>query len=121
MKTLRLNNNASIPILGFGTWQLEGKTCQMAVEKALEIGYRHIDTAKAYGNHQVIGQVLQKSGIPRKNIFLTSKVWITDMKCQDLLDAFQTVLENLQTDAGKDGQAQQLNTQPNDVTAGSGQ
>jgi len=98
MKSLKLNEQTSIPILGFGTWQLEGDVCQKAVEIALETGYRHIDTAKAYGNHKIIGQVLQKSAINRKNIFLTSKVWITDMKRPDLLDAFKTVLEDLQTD-----------------------
>jgi len=89
---------SSIPVLGFGTWQLEGDMCKKAVETALDIGYRHIDTAKAYGNHKQIGQVLQKSAIKRNDIFLTSKVWITDMKRSDLLDAFKTVLEDLQTD-----------------------
>lgn len=88
----------SIPILGFGTWQLEGKICQKAMESALEIGYRHIDTAKAYGNHKIIGRVLKNSGIKRKDIFLTSKVWITDMQRQNLLEAFRAVLDDLQTD-----------------------
>ena len=64
-----------IPALGFGTWELEGDTCTSMVETALELGYRHIDTAYYYKNEGEVGRALTASGIPRDEIFVTSKVW----------------------------------------------
>ncbi len=64
-----------IPILGHGTWQVQGAACQQATEAALEIGYRHIDTAKVYGNHTDIAVALKHAQIPRDQLFITSKLW----------------------------------------------
>ena len=65
---------ARIPALGFGTWQLSGRTCYDAVRHALDLGYRHIDTAQMYGNETEVGCALRDSGIARGEIFLTTKI-----------------------------------------------
>lgn len=69
-----LNNGISIPKVGFGTWMIDDETVIQAVKDALEIGYRHIDTAQAYGNEHGVGKAIRNSGINRSEIFLTSKV-----------------------------------------------
>lgn len=74
MKSLMLNEKASIPVLGFGTWQLTGDTCVAAVAEALRVGYRHIDTADAYGNHTEVLAGIRRSGIPRSELFITTKL-----------------------------------------------
>lgn len=66
---------ARIPALGLGTWHLEGAEAERTVERALEIGYRHIDTAQVYGNEEAIGRALERSNLPRDELFLTTKVW----------------------------------------------
>jgi diketogulonate reductase-like aldo/keto reductase len=96
-KTLLLSNGQQIPVLGLGTWQLTGDLCTKAVEKALEIGYRHIDTAERYENHNAIGQALLQSGIPRKELFLVSKVWREHLERSAVLDACKRILEELKT------------------------
>jgi diketogulonate reductase-like aldo/keto reductase len=93
-----LNNHLQQPSLGFGTWQLTGKTGFEAVSNALTIGYRHIDTAAIYGNHQEIGQALIASGINREDIFITSKIWKNDLQKTRLLSSFETILKDLQID-----------------------
>ena len=65
----------SIPRLGFGTWRLSGAECQAAVESALSLGYRAVDTAEMYGNEEPVGAGIKASGLPRDEVFLTSKVW----------------------------------------------
>ncbi len=87
-----------IPLLGFGTWQLQGSEAESAVKKALEIGFRHIDTADRYNNHKEVGQALQDSGVPRSEIFLTTKVWHSDLRSKDLHKAVNRFLKELQTD-----------------------
>jgi len=72
-------NGASIPALGFGTWQLRGAACVQAVQAALATGYRHIDTARMYGNEREVGEGLRASGVKRDDIFLTTKVWRDDI------------------------------------------
>ena len=69
----------TFPKLGLGTFQLSGKTCQQAVETALEIGYRHIDTAQMYGNEAEVGAGLKGSGLARSSIHLTTKVWYENL------------------------------------------
>jgi diketogulonate reductase-like aldo/keto reductase len=69
---------ALIPILGLGTWELRGKACARIVEQALRLGYRHIDTAQAYDNEREVGEGVRASGIPREQIFITTKVWWTN-------------------------------------------
>ena len=71
-----LNNDVKIPSIAFGTWELpEGEVAYQAVLKALEYGYRHIDTAQIYGNEKSVGQAIKDSKIDRQDIFLTTKVW----------------------------------------------
>ncbi len=73
-RTLTLADGSTIPTLGLGVWQVsEGTDCEKAVEWALELGYRHIDTAQAYGNEASVGKAMRASGVPRKEIFLTTK------------------------------------------------
>lgn len=74
MKTFQLNDGNEIPALGFGTWKLTGDKCTEAVKNALEIGYRHIDTADMYGNHSEVNKGIKESGIAREEIFLTTKI-----------------------------------------------
>src|SRR5688572_3703670 len=65
----------TVPKLGFGTWEITGSDCEEAVADALEIGYRHIDTAQAYDNEAEVGKALAASGIPREELWLTTKLW----------------------------------------------
>ena len=69
---------ADIPVLGLGTWQSEGDDAQRAVEHALSAGYRHIDTATLYGNERGVGEGIRASGLPREQVFVTTKVWNDD-------------------------------------------
>jgi diketogulonate reductase-like aldo/keto reductase len=77
--TITLNDGHVIPQLGLGVWQSRaGKTCEAAVLAALEAGYRHIDTASMYGNEESVGAAIRMSGIPREEIFVTTKLWNSD-------------------------------------------
>lgn len=98
MKTYKLNAGGDIPALGFGTWQITGEECTTAVSKALEIGYRHIDTAAAYGNHIDVGRAIKASSIKREEIFLTSKVFRGDLYQTAVMEIFKMSCEDLQTD-----------------------
>lgn len=86
-----------IPLLGYGTWKLAGDTCIQAVTDALEIGYRHIDTAHHYENHQAIHKAILDSGIPREEIFLTSKVWRDKLTKQQVIDEGKRACDELGT------------------------
>lgn len=68
-------NGAKIPVIGLGTWDLRGNTCARMVEAALRLGYRHIDTAEMYGNEAEVGEGVRASGVPRAEVFVTTKVW----------------------------------------------
>ena len=97
--TFQLLNGVKIPCIGFGTWQVEdGKEAVNSVKSALEIGYRHIDTAQMYENEESVGSGVKQSGIDRKEIFITSKLNNTVRGYQQTLDAFETSLKKLQTD-----------------------
>jgi len=74
MKMIKLNDQVSLPVLGFGVWQLTPEECQKSVEEAFKVGYRHIDTADAYGNHQAVGEAIKNSGLKREEFFITTKV-----------------------------------------------
>ena len=87
-----------MPALGFGTWQLENGTAVPLVEKALEVGYRHIDTAQIYGNERDVGAGLKASGVKRDEIFLTTKVWIDQFHDGDLQRSAEKSLERLGVD-----------------------
>jgi 2,5-diketo-D-gluconate reductase A len=73
-RTVTLNNGAELPLVGFGTWQLRGEAAYDAVRHALDVGYRHLDTATMYGNEAEVGRALRDSGIPRDEVFVTTKV-----------------------------------------------
>ena len=87
-----------IPALGYGTWQLKGADCVNGVAKALEIGYRHIDTAQIYENESEVGTAIAQSGIARSDIFLTTKVWMTNLKYGDFQKSVDESLAKLKTD-----------------------
>ena len=87
-----------VPRLGFGTWQIEGGECVEAVRDALEIGYRHLDTARAYGNEREVGAGLARSGVPREDVFLTTKVWMDDAAPDRVRPSAEASLRDLGTD-----------------------
>ena len=94
--TLALNNGVEIPQVGLGVWQAEeGEEVERAVTTALEAGYRLIDTAAAYGNEAGVGRALKASGLPRKEIFVTTKLWNAHHAYEDALAAFDESLDKL--------------------------
>ena len=91
-------NGAQIPAIGLGTWTLRGAECTRMVETALDVGYRHVDTAIMYENEEAVGQGLRASPVPREDIFLTSKVWYTDIAAGKLQRAAEASLKRLCVD-----------------------
>ncbi len=87
-----------IPKLGFGTWQIKGTQCVKAVKKALEVGYRHIDTAQIYENETEVGEGILSSEIPREEIFLVTKVWKDYLDFREVLLSVSRSLDNLKTE-----------------------
>lgn len=87
-----------IPALGFGTWQLEGDECKDMVVGVIREGYRHIDTAQAYGNEEEVGAGLKASGIDREKIFLTTKVWYENFEPAKLNESVESSLRKLKTE-----------------------
>lgn len=95
----KLSNGIEIPCVGFGTWQTpDGETAVRAVTAALEAGYRHIDTAQNYENEGSVGEAVANSGIPRKEIFITSKLNNKAHSYDDTMATFEQTLKNLRTD-----------------------
>ena len=92
-------NGARIPALGLGTWELRGRDCARAVEAALRLGYRHIDTAEMYGNEEAVGQGLRAAGVPRDEVFVTTKVWPDNLAPRDLERAAAKSLSRLRLDS----------------------
>ena len=92
----RLNNGVSMPMLGFGTYSLRGDLCTESVADAIAAGYRLIDTAKVYANEEAVGAGIRKSGIDRKSLFVTSKIWVDDSGYDKAKIAFQETLDKLQ-------------------------
>lgn len=91
-------NNSKIPMVGFGTWKITDIEAEDAVNKALEVGYRHIDTASIYKNEKGVGKGIRKSGVTREEIFLTTKVWLETTTYNGVLKEFDKSCEQLQTD-----------------------
>ena len=86
METVRLNNGVEMPILGYGVYQVTPEECERCVLDAISVGYRSIDTAQAYYNEEGVGNAVRKCGVPREELFITTKVWISvDTKKQKLL------------------------------------
>lgn len=99
MRTVRLNNGAEIPILGFGTFQItDPKQAETAVIQALQAGYRHIDTAQSYLNEEAVGRGIAKSGVPRAELFLTTKIWVENTSYEGVLASFERSLQRLGMD-----------------------
>jgi len=90
---------ARVPALGLGTWQLGGDACVRAVEHALTLGYRHLDTAQGYGNEAAVGEGLRRSGVPRDQVFLTTKVRPRHFRHADLLRSTEASLAALGVEA----------------------
>jgi 2,5-diketo-D-gluconate reductase B len=76
--------SAHIPLIGLGTWELRGRTCQQVVEQALRLGYRHVDTAEMYDNEREVGEGLRASGVERDDVFITTKVWPSHFSAREL-------------------------------------
>ena len=99
MKTVTLNNGIEMPILGFGVFQVPDlQECERSVRDALEVGYRLIDTAASYGNEEAVGKAIRGSGIPRDQIFVTTKLWVSDAGYEPTKTAFENSLRRLQLD-----------------------
>ncbi len=91
-------NETKVPKLGFGTWLIKGPQCIKAVRTALEIGYRHIDTAQIYGNEAEVGEAISASDVDREKIFLVTKVWRDSLSSENILSSTEESLKKLKTD-----------------------
>jgi diketogulonate reductase-like aldo/keto reductase len=99
MQKVLLNNGVEMPILGFGVYQVTDlEECERSVYEALSAGYRLIDTAAAYQNEEAVGKAIEKSGVPREGIFVTTKLWIQDAGYESTKKAFERSLKRLQLD-----------------------
>lgn len=78
MEYVTLNNGVKMPMLGYGVYQISQQECEKCVRDAIEIGYRAIDTAQAYHNEDAVGRAISQCGIPRQELFLTTKVWVSN-------------------------------------------
>ena len=97
-KTITLNNGVEMPMMGYGVWQIAPAECEHYVSEALKAGYRSIDTAQAYYNEEGVGEAVSKSGIPRKELFLTTKVWISNAGEEKAARSIDESLRKLKTD-----------------------
>lgn len=99
MTTIQLNNGVEIPILGFGVFQItDPAECERAVIDAIETGYRHVDTAASYQNETQVGNAIKASGIERKDLFVTTKLWLQDANYEGAKAQFERSLNRLQLD-----------------------
>jgi len=98
MEMVTLNNGVRMPILGFGVYQMTDAECEASVLEALRIGYRLIDTAAIYGNEEAVGRALKASGVPREELFVTTKLWVDDATEEGAKRAVAKSLERLQLD-----------------------
>ena len=96
MEKVILNNGVAMPILGFGVYQITDEAqCEQAVLDAIQTGYRLIDTAMSYHNEEAVGRAIKKCGIPREELFITTKLWLADAGYEKTLKAFETSLSKL--------------------------
>lgn len=99
MQPIALNNDTTIPPIGLGLWQVKDEaTCINAIHAGLEAGYRHLDTAQIYGNEAFVGKAGKTSGVPREEVFITTKLWKENQFWDDVMPSFDESLKNLQTD-----------------------
>lgn len=93
-----LNNGVEMPVLGFGVYQVGETVCEQCVRDAIAAGYRSIDTASAYLNERAVGRAIRRSGVPREELFITTKLWVQDAGYESAKRAFAKSLERLQLD-----------------------
>ena len=98
MKTVKLNNGIEMPILGYGVFQVSPEECERCVLDAVSAGYRLIDTAQAYYNEEGVGTAIAKCGVPRSELFLTTKIWITNAGEEKAARSIDESLRKLRTD-----------------------
>ena len=98
MTTVTLNNGVEMPVIGYGVWQIAPEDCEKYVSEALKAGYRSIDTAQAYYNEEGVGEAVSKSGIPRNELFITTKIWITNAGDEKAARSINESLRKLRTD-----------------------
>jgi len=99
MQTVTLSNGVNMPIIGIGLWQVnDAQEAENAVYEALKTGYRLIDTAASYLNEEAVGRAIKRSGIPREEIFVTTKIWVQDAGYESAKRAFEKSLKKLQLD-----------------------
>lgn len=98
MEYVTLSNGVKMPVLGYGVYQVTKEECERCVLDGLEVGYRSIDTAQSYFNEEEVGSAMKKSGIPREEIFLTSKVWVEHYGYEETRKSVEESLRKLQTD-----------------------
>lgn len=99
MKNVKLNNGVEMPILGFGVYQIaDAAECERCVYDAIAAGYRLIDTAASYGNEEAVGKAIKRSGVPREELFITTKLWVSDTGYEATQAAFHKSLERLGLD-----------------------
>lgn len=98
MDFVTLNNGVQMPQLGYGVYQVKNEECERCVLDAISVGYRAIDTAQSYGNEDAVGSAIAKCGVPRDQLFLTTKVWISNAGYEKAKASIDKSLKNLQTD-----------------------
>ena len=99
MEYVRLNNGIKMPKLGFGVFQIrDAAQCEQAVRDAIDVGYRLIDTATSYGNEEAVGKAIKSCGVAREDLFITTKLWISDTSYEGAKKAFQKSLDRLGLD-----------------------
>lgn len=98
MQSVTLNNGVQMPLLGFGVYQMTDAECEASILEALRVGYRLIDTASSYGNEEAVGRALKASGVPRSELFVTTKLWIDDATYEGTKRAVADSLRKLQLD-----------------------
>jgi 2,5-diketo-D-gluconate reductase A len=99
MQTVTLNNGVQMPILGYGVFQIaDAEECERSVADAIQTGYRLIDTAASYGNEEAVGKAIQRCGVAREELFITTKLWISDAGYESAKQAFDRSMQRLQLD-----------------------
>src|ERR1700756_2959701 len=99
MQKVKLNNGVEMPVLGFGVFQVTDLAeCERSVVDAIDVGYRLIDTAQSYLNEEAVGRAIRRSGVPREELFITTKLWIQSNGYDGARAAFERSLKRLQLD-----------------------
>lgn len=98
MQYVTLSNGIRMPMLGYGVYQVSNEECERCVLDAIDVGYRSVDTAQAYHNEEAVGKAIEKCGVPRSELFLTTKVWISNAGYEKAKASIDMSLQSLRTD-----------------------